>query len=219
MKETEIDYEEYVAAGAAKAKYAEIYSSKHVFCFSHSADFDGIFSAEIVRRFFNGKVKIIPINYADDDAKNVLKKWDFTGADVIVCDFCFPDEVMEEIASTAHSLTWCDHHASAIERMQKIKSFSKFYGVWTTKHSGAYNTWCWFYNNMKLATGIEKEEVPEIIDIVSEYDTWTFKKSEMQKMFAIQYGMKALGITFGAELLDVLLYEVRNDNNVTYDMY
>ena len=72
---------------------------------------------------------------------------------------------------------------------------------------------------MKLATGIEKEEVPEIIDIVSKYDTWTFKKSEMQKMFAIQYGMKALGITFGAELLDVLLYEVRNDNNVTYDMY
>jgi len=98
MREIEIDYEEYVAAGAAKAKYAELYSSKHIFCFSHSADYDGIFSAEIVRRFFNGKVKIIPINFGDEDAKNILKKWDFTGADVIICDFCFDDDIMEEIA-------------------------------------------------------------------------------------------------------------------------
>lgn len=219
MRETELDYEEYLAAGAAKAKYAEIYSSKHVFCFTHSADYDGIFSGEIVRRFFNGKVKLIPINFGDEDAKNVLKKWDFTGADVIICDFCFDDDIMEEIARTAHSLTWLDHHASAIDRMKKLKSFDKFYGIWTTKHSGAYNTWCWFYNNMKLISASDRDDVPEIINIVSKYDTWTFTHAEMQKMMAIQLGMKALDIKFGSELFDVLLYEVKNNGNITYDMY
>ena len=38
-------------------------------------------------------------------------------------------------------------------------------------------------------------------------------------MYALQLGMKALGLTFGSDLFDILLYEVKNDNSITYDMY
>ena len=218
-RESEIDFEEYLEAGEAKAKLAELYTSRHKFCFTHSADFDGIFSGEIVRRFFDGKVKIIPINYADDLAKDILNKWDFIDCDIIICDFCFSNEIMEELVKTAHSVTWLDHHISAIERISKLDCYSKIHGIQSTKHSGAYNTWCWFYNNMKLASAADFELVPEIIVDVSKYDTWTFKKSEQQRMYALQLGMKALGLTFGSELFDILLYEVKNDNSITYDMY
>lgn len=218
MNEREIDYEDYLAAGAAKAKYAELYSSKHKFCFTHSADYDGVFCGEIVRRFFDGKVKIIPINFADKAAKTVTKDWDFTDCDVIICDFCFDDATMIEIAEVAHSVTWIDHHISAIERMQKLECIKKIHGIWNVKHSAAYNAWCWFYNNMKLASSVDGE-VPAIINDISLYDTFKFARKDANRLIAQQLGMKALGLTFGSELFDILLYEIKNTNNITYDMY
>lgn len=203
-------YDDYKSRIMIPESYSNIYDGKRkVICFTHSEDFDGIFSSEIVKRFFP-KVKIVPINYGDAAYKTVLDDFNFKNVDVIIADFSFDAKVMETIADIAHSVTWCDHHKTAIEKMKEV-NFSKrenVYGLQSIKHSGAYLVWCWFFNNMKMTDYETKDNVPEIIEYVSKYDTFTFKRSEESFMYDIQQGMRALGITFDSECFDILLFEL-----------
>ena len=78
-RESEIDFEEYLAAGEAKAKLAELYTSRHKFCFTHSADFDGIFSGEnfkevIVDAIETAKVVIFVSSVNSNASRYVIRE-------------------------------------------------------------------------------------------------------------------------------------------------
>ena len=101
--------------------------------------------------------------------------------------------------------------------MKKLDCFDKFYGIWNSKHSGAFHTWSWFFNNMKTAPSAE--EVPEIIDIISKFDTWTFAKRDKDFMISIQNGLKAVGAELGSPVFKTLLYQLKNPDEVLFDDY
>ena len=57
---------------------------KNVFCFTHSVDYDGIFSGEIVRAYYKNNVKIIPITYADKEVHTIFNDHNLKDAIVII---------------------------------------------------------------------------------------------------------------------------------------
>ena len=205
-------------------------------CFSHSADFDGMCSAALVRKYFNNEVEIYPIDYSDKEAKSFaalsesvkLKK-----RTVIICDFSFNPRMMREIADAAREVIWLDHHASAVADITKTKWFNEYItttpekpakisGLWIADEgvpfSGAYLTWAYFYNESRFASFDEFLKAPEIVKNISIYDTWCFANLD-EKIFLtkFQYGMKAAGLTFDTvEWWNSLLSDIESVGT-TYD--
>lgn len=101
----------------------------------HSADYDGIFCREIARKFLGEKdVEFIGWNYGDE-----LIRYPDDGA-VLVMDLspeCFkglPHRAVE-------TLTWIDHHKTAIEKFSKDIQGYRIDGV-----AACRLAWQWFSN-------------------------------------------------------------------------
>lgn len=180
----------------------KVMNNRKKFCISHSADYDGIFSAELVRFLYND-VTIIPINYADKLVNEIFNKFDFNDSDVIICDFSFSDDIMQKFVDICHEVVWCDHHKTAIDRITKQQYFEKIKGCQSVKYSGAELTWAWLYNNGSIDN---MDNEPEIIKWIGMYDTWSFKNdNEKEYALYIQNGLKAYGIVLNNIEFNILL--------------
>lgn len=211
-----VDYSDYAKQARMPKDYSEIYTATKRFCFTHSEDFDGVFAGEIVRKFFGGKIKVVPVNYGEAGYATVLEDYDLKNADIVITDFSFDEKTMMKMAEVCRTVTWCDHHKSAIDKMKPL-GFSKLdnvYGLQTEKWSGAELAWAWFYNKMQCK---DMSDEPDIVRMVGEYDTWRFRKSDKDELVALQNGMKASGVTFESEHFDWLLYELEDTEGRTYE--
>lgn len=155
--------------------------------FTHSADFDGMCSAALLKKYFNSQIEIHPINYGDKELKNTsafLDAFNLKGRDVYVCDFSFNPSLFKKIIDLSNQTIWLDHHVSAIkdvvdsswyqkmlndyytnpEKSEKDNLFEKFSGIQCERddlpYSGAYLTWAWLFNSKDagLAIGHQKNE-------------------------------------------------------------
>ncbi len=82
------------------------------------------------------------------------------GKNVILIDFSFKKEILDEIQSLSKSLTILDHHASAKDAIESMPS-SQF----DNNHSGAYLAWRYFHPDTP---------VPKLIEYIEDDDLYRF---------------------------------------------
>ena len=64
--------------------------------------------------------------------------------DVILVDFSYKRDVLENMLRTASSITILDHHISAADDLAELMANGAIDGVFDMNRSGAMITWCWF---------------------------------------------------------------------------
>lgn len=141
--------------------------------FYHSADHDGHCSGAIVKDYCernNLEFKLYPINYGD-------KTPDFTGMDVVMCDFSLPRKQMMDALKKANSFIWIDHHISAIKDMEGIK----IEGLRNTALSACELTWMFFYPDCKTPDGVR---------YFGAYDSW--RHNGNQEIIAYEWFYKTV---------------------------
>lgn len=153
-------------------------------CFYHSADLDGKCSAAIVKKKYPD-ADLRPINYGDkfpwEDVKN---------QDVIMVDFSLqPFEEMLMLFGAAKSITWIDHHKSAIEDYNNWrKSLEREGRTSPTDH----------YTHCKVGKAacelvweyyFPDEAMPRAVKLLGRYDVWDFDETK-DHVLEFQYGMR-----------------------------
>lgn len=141
--------------------------------FYHSADFDGICSAAILKKKFP-HIELYGIDYNDSIPWEIIKKHD----DIIMCDFSFnPFEKMKKIYDKVKGhFVWIDHHKSAISEYEQANiSIS---GLLDSNYAACELVWKYFYPDYNI---------PYAIKLLGRYDVWDFND---ENTFPFQYGMR-----------------------------
>jgi hypothetical protein len=122
----------------------------------HGDCVDGFTSAFICYFFMKTqnkrkKVKFIPCQY-QKAPPNVSDK------NVLICDFSFKYDTTMKLINSANKIGIIDHHASAEKDLKNIDVKYKYFDK---KHSGAYLTWCYFF---------DEKSMPDFIRYVEDND-------------------------------------------------
>jgi oligoribonuclease NrnB/cAMP/cGMP phosphodiesterase (DHH superfamily) len=146
-----------------------------VWCFYHSADFDGKCSGAIVKKMFPD-CRMHGINYGEPFPWDEIE----TGDHVYMVDFGLqPFEDMERLNGMCR-LTWIDHHASAIEEAEK-RGFN-CRGIRRIGDAGCELTWEFIYPNRSM---------PKAVHLLGRYDVWDWK--DTPGALELQYGLRLYG--------------------------
>ena len=137
-----------------------------ILCFYHRADPDGWCSAailyhEISQKFGKFGIELHGIDYGD------IFPWDKINPqrEVWMLDFALqPFALMVELKTKCKSLTWIDHHKTAIADAQKAEELFK--GFQSTGMSGCELTWMFLHGNSPM---------PEAVNLIGRYDVWKWK--------------------------------------------
>jgi oligoribonuclease NrnB/cAMP/cGMP phosphodiesterase (DHH superfamily) len=132
--------------------------------FQHT-DNDGVTSGYIVKRKYPG-ILSTPVTYSEPFPYHLIEKDEF----IVVVDYSFKsDKELEPILSKTTNLIWIDHHKTSLAVTKNIK------GVRVDTYPAAcFLCWKFFFPD---------EPMPEVVDLVSDYDTWAFKFGNSTKLF------------------------------------
>ena len=159
----------------SKKKYLIIY---------HKEDNDGVFSGAIIYEFLISELKknkeSIDLLGAD---YNILNKFSESYKDniedlkneyksIIMADISFNDVFFMKSLYNLYKndFIWFDHHAPIIHQ-SKVNKFSDISGLRDTSKSAILCVWEWLYNPFNI------EEIPELLKVLSAYDSWTYKEN------------------------------------------
>lgn len=95
---------------------------------------------------------------------------DVMDQDVIIVDFSYPRDVLEELNRQAKSLVVIDHHKTAQEALAGLD-----YCIFDMDKSGAVLTWKYLYPN---------KEMPLLFSYVQDRDLWTWKLPNSKEVSA-----------------------------------
>jgi len=116
----------------------------------HGKCLDGMTAAWAVRRAL-GDGDYMPADYG-------VVPPDVTGREVVIVDFSYRREVMEEMAVKAKSLLVLDHHKSAQADLVGLT-----YAIFDMERSGAGLAWDWFHPGRSR---------PALVEMVEDGDLW-----------------------------------------------
>lgn len=85
--------------------------------------------------------------------------------DVFIVDFSFPLELMRHIVKKAKSVTWIDHHKSAVDAISKSE-LSDLPGARDTKIAACLIAWKYFFPD---------EPVPRAVQYIADRDAWIWE--------------------------------------------
>ncbi len=91
---------------------------------------------------------------------------DVNGLDVLLVDFSYKKDVLENMLKTAASITILDHHITAEKELADLLTSGEVNGLFDMSKSGAMLTWEWF--NPDTPT-------PKLIEHIQDRDLWQFK--------------------------------------------
>lgn len=178
------------------------FKDKKIVIITHSADYDGHCSLEIIRKYFteydwdkdNKKtytIKYIPINYGDPE----LPEADVKDKVVVCCDFTPPN--IRKLVKQSNLFIHIDHHKSAIESLYDFNP-ENMIKVYEYDYSACEGVWNYFYPDKK---------VPQSVRLISSYDIFKVKEFKQEEFFAYQFGLKYFGkdTAVGGKLWEKLL--------------
>lgn len=99
---------------------------------------------------YGEKASYVPAKYGDQLPEGI------DGKEVYVVDFSYSGTLLLDLEKRAKSLMVIDHHEGARVRVEALKSY-----IFDINHSGAYLSWNYFQNGLK---------VPKFIEYISEGD-------------------------------------------------
>jgi uncharacterized protein len=100
---------------------------------------------------------------------------DVDGLDIILVDFSYKKNVLEEMLKTAASITILDHHISAEKDLADLLKTKKIDGVFDISKSGAMLAWEWFNPG---------KQAPKLIEHIQDRDLWQFKLEGTNEILA-----------------------------------
>lgn len=142
---------------------------KSKLCVFHGNCADGFTAAWVVRqKFGEADVEFVPGVYGEIP----FQVHDLAGRDVIVVDFSYPRQVMEQIVRFAKSVTVLDHHKTARDSLADLEGATV---VFDMERSGAGIAWDYFFPGKPR---------PRLVDFVEDRDLWRFKFPETREVQA-----------------------------------
>lgn len=130
---------------------------------THAGCSDGFCCAWLCHRVWPN-AKFVFANYGDQPP-------DVTDMDVIITDFSYNREILEELRAQAHSLVVLDHHHTAKEELKDLP-----YCVFDMDKSGGRLTWehlCLNYSLGLVPGG--HSSIPWLVAYTEDRDLWRFK--------------------------------------------
>ena len=100
---------------------------------------------------------------------------DVDGLDVILVDFSYKKNVLEEMLNTAASITIIDHHISAEQDLSDLLKAKRINGIFDMNKSGAMLAWEWFNPD---------KQAPKLIEHIQDRDLWQFKLKATNEILA-----------------------------------
>jgi len=140
---------------------------KKVLCYHHN-DGDGRMAATVVASVYP-EAEFKEVNYGIPADPN-----DYKARKVIIVDFSFPKETMEDIKKESKWLCWIDHHETAKKNMNELWESDEIDGLREIGKCGAILAWKWFRIH---------EDIPLSIELTNDYDLWLHKMKDT-KYFA-----------------------------------
>ena len=141
--------------------------SKPLICITHKNCKDGYFSYRVVKAYcdLNGiECVLMEKQYGEDiPALN-------DGDQVIMTDFSYPRDIIEDLHQRLGFLLVIDHHKTAKEELKGLD-----YCVFDMFHSGCVLTWKTLFGN---------NPIPEILLYVEDRDLWNWKLENSQEFSA-----------------------------------
>lgn len=128
-------------------------------CIYHKDCSDGFGAAWVVNKALNGFVELHPASYGDTPPC-------VRGRDVVMVDFSYKREVIDEMARQCNRLVILDHHKTAEADLEGVFDSPKVDGIFDMKRSGAMLAWRWFYGRA--------ETPPTLIKHIQDRDLWRF---------------------------------------------
>jgi uncharacterized protein len=161
-------------------------SNKKVYILYHSNCFDGFSSAWAAWKKYGDGATYFPVNYGEP----VPRMED--GAEVYICDFSYPLDVLRELEERMSYVYVLDHHKTA---MEDLSGFSN--AIFDMNRSGCTITWSYFHPD---------KEVPLFLKYMQDRDIWTFYMPFTREIFALA---ESTPMTF--EDWDQLVAGIEND--------
>ena len=167
-----------------KKKYLLIY---------HREDNDGVFSGGLLYNYLRFELKIpesditpMGADYnmlAGWQAQNPPKKLHQQYTNIIMTDVSFNDVTfMKKLYDEFKTdFVWCDHHAPVI-KLSFTNGFSDVPGVRETDRSAILCVWKFLYD--PFDEDYKEKKIPELLRILSAYDSWTFAQAGYDKKYA-----------------------------------
>ncbi|MNG47098.1 hypothetical protein D3C79_49650 [compost metagenome] len=160
----------------------------------HKNCLDGLASAWVVWKAYEGNVSLVPVQYGDNFIDMFGENWSLlTGKSVICVDFAFNLAETKALGAVSKLLV-LDHHATAWKALEPIawRSWPRAYEQWDLvkddfgvpvvvvddRHSGAMLTWMWFNPGA---------EPPKGIALAEDYDLWRFAYPETKHWSAAAF--------------------------------
>jgi oligoribonuclease NrnB/cAMP/cGMP phosphodiesterase (DHH superfamily) len=97
------------------------------------------------------------------------------GRDVILVDFSYKRDMLEDMLQTAASITILDHHITAEQDLSSLFGSGRIKGVFDMHKSGAMLAWLWFNPD---------SQPPELIEYIQDRDLWLFRLSGSREITA-----------------------------------
>jgi oligoribonuclease NrnB/cAMP/cGMP phosphodiesterase (DHH superfamily) len=171
-------------------------------CYYHN-DLDGRCSAAIVYKYMkDSKLKdyeehnYIEVNYDSIIDVDSIKK----GEKVIIVDFSFKPEVMEEVLNKTKNVVWIDHHKTAVE-YKYIRRIDGLRIVEDKKYAGCELTWMYFFKDT---------EMPMAVKYIGDYDKWAHKYGKASENFVNGMLLEEIDFTSLRSIWDILLHVNKN---------
>lgn len=155
---------------------------KRVFIIYHRTDYDGIFSGNIARKFYDNNdywIRLQGFNYGDElpDIDKIISTYD----EICMVDISFPNDIMLKLRDSG-KLFWIDHHIGVIKFSEEY-GFSDIPGI--RKDGIAACELCWNYFFATIP-------VPKVISMLSAYDVWNHNLYDWnEEVLPLQYSLKA----------------------------
>ncbi len=168
-------------------------------CIFHSRDLDGYSSGAIVKKRYPDTILV---GYDYGQKLTFPEGINLADHNVIMIDVSLDDMAdMFALANKCKSLTFIDHHVSAIKKYEAVKDQapSNFITVLENGISACEGGWKYLFPNEKMPDGIR---------LLGEYDTFrnNDKKHWEDEVMPFQYGMRLLcnsPETFPQEIFDI----------------
>ena len=188
----------------------------------HNEDNDGVFSAAIIYNYLVHEMNVDKQNitlegttynilknkYSSNDDIEHLKE---TYSNIILTDVSFNDiSKMKKLKEVfGNNFIWIDHHKPIIDESYKQK-FDDVNGWRDTSRSAILNAYRYFYDpldekymNLKFENNISL--FPELLRILSAYDSWSFKREKLREDYVSNVN-KGVTVFFNLDVNKVIEY-------------
>lgn len=129
---------------------------KQIAIFYHADCLDGFGGAYAAWKKFGEEAEYYPIKYGHESLTEEV-----SGKDAFFIDFCYPQEIMDEVLKSANSLVVLDHHEGIQTVVESMPNH-----VYDAKRSGSTIAWNYFHPDVPT---------PTLLQHMEDEDLYTFK--------------------------------------------